>query len=541
MKATIPCWLSILVLLAPACGGDDRSDAGSSDAGVVDAPPRCPTGNPDYPLAQAVIEGDSPSFPSSAVPAGGGLPPFLWGTATAPHQVEGGNVNSDWWAWEAAGRIANDDRSDDGPDHWTHYEADMDLMQADGLNAYRLGIEWAKLFPTRASFDAMTPDAAVVSHYHDVFAALRARDIVPMVTLHHFVSPIWLIDPLAPVEERKMMGFASPTIADDFALFATWAATEYGGEVDLWITINEPLVIVLGGYLTGVFPPGLVYDPAEDLLARVVRGEIFAHAAAYDALHAIDTLDADGDGEPALVSIAHHMRVFVGESPCTEADALAAERLQYLNDELFLNAIVRGDLDYNADGDLDDPDDGQAMPALVGRADFLGVNYYSLSLINGRVPISDLIPGLPSLTDTRTGLPVNDLGWAIHPAGLRTVLDRAAAYGLPIYVTENGVADQGDGLRATFMVQHLHVLAQAIAAGIDVRGYFHWSLMDNFEWVEGYCPRFGLYGVDFDDPARRRTPSAGAAVYRSIVEAGMVPSSLVEAHSTYDEPVRCTP
>lgn len=539
MRSTASARLRLLpplmtMLLATACGDDGGSspDGGGDGGGAAPdgGPPACPTGVREIPLERPSIEGDSASFPEG----------FLWGTATAPHQVEGGNVASDWWIWEQMeGRIANGDRSADGPDHWTHYASDFDLAQADGMNAYRMGIEWAKLFPTREAFDSLTPDPVVVQHYHDVFAALAARGMTPMVTLHHFVSPSWLVDPSAPADDRRTMGFASPTIAEDFARLAAWAGEEYGAEVDLWITINEPLALVLGGYLVGLFPPGLAYDPADDLLLRVVRGQIRAHAAAFDALHASDASDADGDGASALVSVAKHQRVFFGEAPCSTVDAEAAEKIAYLWNRVFLNAIVHGDLDGNADGDLDDPEDARADPSLAGRADFLGINYYGLSTVNGRVPISELVPGIPTIEDSRTDLPKNDLGWAIYPGGFRTVLAEAATYGLPIYVTENGTADRGDALRAPFLVEHLWVLAEAIAEGIDVRGYFHWSLIDNFEWAEGYCPRFGLYRVDYDDPARPRSPTSAAGVYREIISAGRVPSGLVETRRSHGEPAPC--
>jgi beta-glucosidase/6-phospho-beta-glucosidase/beta-galactosidase len=545
MQTGFAWFLVAVVVVGAACGDDDETgtpdggeiaDAGPSDGG----PPACPSGMREWPLTPFSGSGDSPAFPSSEPAGKGGGPlPFLWGAATAPHQVEGGNTESDWWVWEEMGR-ASGESSDDGPNHWDKYEEDFDLMVADGMNGYRMGIEWAKLFPTRESFDALTPDAAAVQHYHDVFAALEARGIEPMVTLHHFVSPIWMVDPRASVEARRMQGFVSPTIVEDFERFATWAGTEYGGEVDLWITINEPIVVVLAGYLAGNFPPGLVYDPADDLLVRAVLGEIYSHGAAYDALHAADTVDADGDGSAALVSIAKHQRVVIPQSPCSTRDVEAAASIRYLSNTLFLNAIVNGDVDGNGDGDLDDAEDVRADPALVGRADFIGVNYYSFSLTNGSVPISDLVPAIPQLVDSVTGSPVNDLGWAIYPEGFREVLAETAAYGLPLYVTENGIADAGDGSRAPFVAQHLWVLADAIANdGLDVRGYFHWSLMDNFEWAEGYCPRFGLYRVDYEDPDRARSETEGARVYRDIIAAGRVPGTLLDTYPTYPDPVRC--
>ena len=536
---------ALAILVGAGCGDDgggapidaavDGGTIGDADAGSA-----CRTGTPEFALVQPTIAGDSPAFPSPMPPEAGGLPPFLWGTATAPHQVEGGNVNSDWWAWEQMpGRIADGDLSDDGPNHWDLFEADLDLMQSAGMNAYRMGIEWAKIFPSRAAFDGLTPDADAVAHYHAVLAAMRDRDIVPMVTIHHFVSPAWWSQVTGTAAERSVTGFASDHAVSDFTRWATWVADEFGGEVDLWVTINEPMVLVLAGFIAGQFPPGLIYDSSTGAALRAVRNMIFAHAAAYDALHAADLIDADGDGEAALVSIAKHQRVFFGADPCSEVDRRAAAGVEYLNNQLFLNAIIKGDLDGNGDGDLDDEEDARAHPDLIGRADYLGINYYSLSTVDGRVPLGTLSPGLPNIVDLLTGLPRTDLGWAIYPGGFQTVLEDARTYGLPIYVTENGIADQGDTMRSTFLVEHLHVLAQAIASGIDVRGYFHWSMMDNFEWVEGYCPHFGLYYIDTSDSDRARMPTTGAGVYRDIIAAGRVTAAMVGEHSTYGAAVAC--
>ncbi len=538
--AVLAC-LALLGAPLTGCGAHDAAsatDAGPSDAGSPDAPPACAAGQRTWAFEDAGISGDSPAFPSG--PIAGGLP-FLWGTATAAYQVEGSDVHSDWYQWEQVpGHIANGDCSDDGPDEWDHWAEDEDLMQADGMNAYRLSIEWAKVFPTRASFDSLTPDPAVVAHYHDVLAGLIARGIHPMVTIHHYTAPSWWLDPTLPRDQLEHQGFLSDTAVDDFRTWASWVAGEFGSEVDLWVTINEPVLLVLAGYVQGTFPPGLVYDPSKDLVQRALVAEIRAHAAAYDAIHEADTVDADGDGIAALVSVAKHQRVFFPLSPCSTADVQAADRFRYLSNDLFLNAIVKGDLDANADGDLNDPGDLHADPSLIGRADYLGINYYGMTLVNGRVQLSDLISGIPTVSDDPTDLPKTDLGWSIYPAGLRTVLEEArSTWGLPIYITENGVADQGGGLRAKFIVDHLHVLARAIADGIDVRGYFHWSLVDNFEWDSGLCPRFGLYRVDYADPARSRTPTEGARIYRQIIAAGKVSSALLSSHDVYGAPMRC--
>lgn len=536
-------------LLVAACGGDegpratdggDGTDAPQPDAPTPDA--GCPTGTPDYPLLYPDFGADSPPLPSGGR-LDGGLPAFLWGAATAGHQVEGGNRASDWWAWEQMeGRITGGDRSDDGPDHWTHYERDMDLLVAGGMNAYRMSIEWARLFPRREDFEAdpMRPDVEALARYRDIVRAARARGITLMVTLHHFVSPIWWLDPRAPLDERRAMGFASDRAPEDLRRWADFVGRQFGADVDLWVTLNEPMVLLLAGYLVGRHPPGIVYEPGDELPLRVVRNLIRAHAAAYDALHAADTVDADGDGRAALVSVAQHLRPLYGLRPCSVRDATAARRLEHLNNWVLLDAIVRGDLDGNGDGDLDDPGDVRADPALVGRADYLGINYYSLTLVDGSVPLSDLIPGLPLETERHTGLAHTDLEWSIYPGGFRVVLEEAwRRYRLPIHVTENGVADATGALRGRFVAEHLHVLARAMADGIDVRGYFHWTLMDNFEWSEGFCPRFGLYRVNYESPDRTRTETDGLRVLRRILGEGRVTATLLAELPPYGAPSVC--
>lgn len=500
---------------------DARSDAGACSMTVDDQ------------FVLADTSGDSPMFLRD------GGAPFLWGVATSGHQIEGGNTASDWWAYEQInGHVADGARSDDGPDHWNNVEADAALIREGlGANAYRMSIEWSRIFPTREAFETMTPDKAAVAHYHAELTALRSRGIQTMVTLHHFSSPAWWIDMTASQADRGQMGFASEAGPAEFARWAGWAAAEFGGEVDFWITINEPLVYLLAGYVQSAGPPGLVL--AEEPMLRAFYGLVYGHALAYDAIHEADVVDASGkDGVAAAVSVAKHQRVFLAKNPCRPRDVAAASHYQYLMDRMYLNAVVLGDFDGNADGDVDDKEDSAADPALVGRMDFIGLNYYGPSLIDGSIQPLRFLPGYPLQDHLPTEQPKNDLAWDIYPNGFRFVLDEAAGYGLPIYVTENGTADAADVVRPRYLADHLHVLAQAMEAGVDVRGYFAWSLMDNFEWSEGYCPRFGLYRVDYGSKERTRTATEGASLYRKIIEAGRVLAADA-ADYVYGAPTLC--
>lgn len=476
--------------------------------------------------------------PVDLPPAVGSFPEgFLWGSAIAPYQVEGDLHATDWYQWETlCGSRCSGETADDGPAFLVHFEEDLDAARAMGNNAIRIGIDWSRLFPTEASFpDDPDPDAVAI--YHDVIAAARARDLAVMVTLIHFALPTWIHD---MEDEAAAPGWEDPAIVEQFAAFAGWAGAEYGDEVDLWITLNEPFVNLVGGWVSGDVPPGkaLEIDLALEVGERMIR----AHAAGYDALHAADIGDADGDGMPARVSIAQHSRIFVPKDPANDRQVRAAETFRYLLNDYFLNGAVYGDLDRNYDGDTDDEGDVAGDPDLAGRMDFIGLNYYGVTMVletanDDSFPIIG-IPLLNDLDNQGFDAPKSDFGWAIYPAGLRQLLEELRPYDLPIQITENGVADATDALRPRFLIEHLYEVAGAIDDGIDVEGYYHWALMDNFEWGSGYCPRFGLLRVDFADPARARTAGAGAEVYRRIIEDGTVAPSLF-GEFEYGEPGFC--
>jgi beta-glucosidase/6-phospho-beta-glucosidase/beta-galactosidase len=406
-------------------------------------------------------------------------------------------------------------------------------MVSTGLNGYRFSIEMARVYPTREAFDADEPDEDGLAKYRDLLDALRGAKITPLVTLHHFAWPLYMDDPSKNTEPQ---GWERDDATSVFGAFCERMAREFGGEVDLWVTINEPLVEASVGYLAALWPPG-VSDP--ERLATVMRKQVEGHARCYDKIHAADDGDADGDGKKARVSIADHHRVYEPLDPKSEADAAAVKHAKAFWNLWYLNAIVKGDLDENFDDEIG-PGEPKGDPDLAGRADYLGINYYGVSEVYSKGLELPYVGVQPGQFDLQDGRPKNDLGWSIHAAGFGEVLDAAAEYGLPIVVTENGIADAKDKNRSRFLLEHVFEMGKAMKRGAKVEGYFHWALMDNFEWVSGYCPRFGLFAVDLDDAARPRKATKAVEVFRTITKDNKVTQAAIDEQPEYEsKPTSC--
>jgi beta-galactosidase len=405
-----------------------------------------------------------------------------------------------------------------------------------------------------AALDALA-DQDEVAHYRAVLTTLRERRLVPMVTLNHFTLPLWVHDPLAVRDAFATVapdadvpaglaraGWLDAGIVDEFAKFAAYAGWKFGDLVDLWCTINEPVVVLVNGFLNvagvgGNFPPGVFNFAA---VRAALPNLVLAHARAYDALHATDTADADGDGVPVLAGVVHNMVAFHPADPTRLFDVVSAGHADYVYNRVFLNAVTSGDFD----ADLDEAIAGgeARRPDLAGRSDFIGVNYYLRAVVLGlripltfRIPVFDFLPTLSYRTPRNPTAPpcpttCSDFGWEIYPAGLREVLAFVGTLGRPVYVTENGIADAADTLRARYIVDHLSTLSDVIADGVaDVRGYFHWSLTDNFEWSSGYYPRFGL--ATFDPATARRKLRRSARAYRVIARRDGITSSVLARYA----------
>ncbi len=496
---------------------------------------------------------------------------FLWGTAISGFQTEAGgtpangDMGSDWWVWThdpaniGSGRVSGD-QPEQGPAFYNLFAKDIKLARKRlRSNALRLGIEWSRIFPTSTAgvdasggitlavlqqLDALA-DQSAVAHYRAVLEEVRARGMTPFVTMLHFTLPLWAHDPIAARDALAAVGgndppptgfgpagWLEPAIVPEFAKYAAYAAWKFGDLVDFWTPLNEPMVVAVSGYvniptvLEANFPPGAFnFQGALAVLLHEAEGQ----AAAYDAVKLWDTGDADGDGNPARVGLVHNMVYFRPRKLLESLDVAGAEHADYLFNRLWLNAAIRGDLDLDVDG-VTDP--GEHYPELAGKADFVGVNYYfrgtAAGLGTSLTPLMPLLDFLPTTSYALCPSQCSDLGWEIYPDGLAQVVAEAASYGLPIYITENGLADAADSQRAAYVVQHLTALERAIASGADVRGYFHWTLTDNFEWAEGYAPKFGFFS--FDPVKQRRVLRRSGRVFARIVRKNTVPEKLVERY-----------
>jgi beta-glucosidase len=374
---------------------------------------------------------------------------FLWGSATAAHQVEGGNVNNDWWDFEHDPATAARESSGDGIDHYHRYAGDFALLASLGHNAHRLSLEWSRIEPAPGEFSR-----AALGHYRRVLTAVRDTGMTALVTLHHFTLPRWF---------AARGGWLGPDAVATFTHYCARVAAELGDLMPYVCTVNEPQMVALHGYLEGYHPPGV----ANPVLWKRVGGVLLeAHRAAVQAVRGYTDSRA---------GLAVQLPVLAPARDDEACQSLYREMRHEIVDR-YLDALTS-------------PDGG----------DWLGVQYYRKQWVDPASP-SRFGPPPP-------GTPVTQMGWAVYPDGLRQMLHRAAKTGLPLIVSENGIATTDDAERADYLASHLAAVAQARREGVDVRGYLHWSAFDNFEWSEGYRPRFGLIAVG-DDFARLPKPSA---------------------------------
>jgi beta-glucosidase len=382
---------------------------------------------------------------------------FLWGAATAAHQIEGNNVRNDWWRAEEAGVLPH--RSGDACDSWNRWADDIRLLQEMGLNSYRFSVEWARIEPDPGRFDQTALDA-----YRRMLAAMHAAGIEPLVTLHHFTNPVWLAD---------RGGWASSEVVPRFAAYADRVSRSLGDLVRWWVTINEPSILGLKSYIEGSWPPFRPWDPRGYL--RLLRYSARAHVAGRQALKA--------NRSDSLASIAFALWPMQPRRWWSPIDQVIARV---------------GDWGWQ----------GRALNRSLPALDWIGVNYYSRNVVGWpwpRAPLADAA--------ART-----DFGWEIYPQGLYDVLRRVGRYGKPVVITENGIADADDNQRPAYLVAHLQQAQRAISAGVDLRGYMHWSLLDNFEWAAGYSQRFGL-------ATRARVLRPSGHLYATIARANELASS----------------
>jgi len=420
---------------------------------------------------------------------------FNWGVATAAHQVEGNNANNDWWGWERQeGHIENGQVSGLACNWWENAEADFDRAAALGVNALRLSVEWSRIEPRRGTFDE---DA--LERYVEMVQGLLGRGIEPMVTLHHFTNPRWLAD---------QGGWASDETVDFFVRFVRKVVKALAPYCDLWCTINEPNVYVYQSYLGGLWPPG-VSDFRTAM--QVMRNLLLGHAGAYRAIHEVQP--------EARVGLAHNMRVFDPAKPNSLLDRLATGITDRVYNRSILKTLKRG---------------LWALPLGFGLAlelrqtlDWIGLNYYTRELLAfDRTRAEEGFGRRFHAEDAE----LLDGGYGeLYPEGMLRCLKRLARLDIPIYVTENGIPDADDDQRPRHLLTHVHQLWHAIQRCYPVIGYYHWTLVDNFEWSEGWTLRFGL--IELDRQTQERMPRRSAELYGNLIRANAITPQLIDTYA----------
>ncbi|MFF3623229.1 GH1 family beta-glucosidase [Streptomyces sp. NPDC002467] len=443
---------------------------------------------------------------------------FLWGVSASAFQIEGsptadGRGPSSWDAFtKEQGRVKDGSNAEVATDHYRRYREDVALMAELGVDAYRFSISWSRVLP-----DGHGPvNRAGLDFYDRLVDELCAAGIAPAPTLFHWDTPLAL-------EERG--GWLERDTAERFAAYASVVAERLADRVPMWITINEPAEVTLLGYGLGEHAPGrqLVFDALP-----AAHHQLLAHGLGVQALRAA--------GARRIGIAASHSPVWAaGES---DEDRAAAELYDTLTNRLFADPILTGAYPEGLDSLLPGPV-AEDLKTISAPLDWYGVNYYNPMLVGAPTPAAasafggiEIPSGLPFAIRDIEGYERTDFDWPVVPDGLRELLTTLRErYGdrlPPLYITENGCSygdapdpDTGrveDARRIAYHDGHLRALHRAMAEGVDVRGYFIWSILDNFEWAEGYRQRFGLVHVDYE--TQERTPKESYAWYRDLIKSG---------------------
>jgi len=420
-------------------------------------------------------------------------PGFLWGCATASHQVEGNCTKNHWWAWEQeGGHIRDGSVSGLACDHYNRFEEDFALARELGHNAHRISIEWSRIEPEEGRWDS-----AEVDHYRRVLESMHRNGLTPLVTLHHFTNPLWF---------QQRGGWLLPESLDLIARYAAFMARELGDLVPIWLTINEPMVVAAESYLMGLHPPC-----EQDLTKAmtVARHMLLAHGRMYQAIREATTHNP-------RIGPVKQMPHFEPLDPASEEDRQAAQSIDNLFNEFFLAGVDQGVVPPPVG-------QGEEVPGLKGTWDIIGLNHYTRTLVSaeGQEP-----PG--TFASPPEGAEVTAMGDEVYPEGIYHQLIRLAKYQKPIYVTENGISTLDDEQRCRYLLRYLREVQRAISDGADVRGYLQWTFVDNFEWAEGFAQKFGI--VAMEPGTLRRIPKPSAYMYREIAAHNGIPARLFQEH-----------
>lgn len=421
---------------------------------------------------------------------------FLWGTGTSAYQVEGGCDNNNWAIWEKScdkdGKPRVQAPCGRACDHWNRYKEDTQLMKQLGTNAYRFSVEWSKIEPQEGKFNQ-----EALEHYRDVCRELRNNGIQPCITIHHYTDPLWFV---------AKGGFEKDENVQCYVRFATTLIKALHEFDPLWFTFNSPDGYAAQGYLTCTKPAGRL-EPIKDmgLFAQVYKNLLEAHVQTYRAIK------QDKEYSHARIGILKNMFQLEPYRIHNPLDMLACTMGKKMVDTPFFSFFTKGTFDIYIPFKVSLHHTNQQAK---GALDFIGINYYSHGYMSFFKPIAH-----PDEEQT------NNERYSIYAEGLYRAVKEIAQtvakpLSIPMYITENGIAcDNDDAKRTTFLQKYLYALSQAIAEGCDVRGYFYWSLMDNYEWGRvDKC--YGLYAVDLrNDPELKRTLRPGSQFYIDTIAA----------------------
>ena len=526
---------------------------------------------------------------------------FLWGSSTSSYQVEGGITNNDWHFFTTSEkikkRISNLTKPNlfyrgtnqvflqpagDACRVWNpnYYKEDFDIAKNLGMNAIKISIEWSRMEPQRGEWNENAID-----HYKTMIKYIVEKGLIPIVTLNHITLPLWILTPPAKFKKKIYQFFLPSPYSDiplseppssdpywksfrgwendktivEFTKYVSRIVEEFKNLVDYWITLSEPISLIGGGYISGIWSPGFFLDGNRS--KKVLHNLIEAHVQAYNIIKEFDDVDADNDGNPCIVGCSHMMinvcpansKKYLGTSNNTNG----AKKFDYFVNDYFLNAIIKGEEDVNYLNTLEIGNKYSKNFLIhenwINKIDFIGLNYYRKMVVyeNKIVSLSSakfiggaVITNLhtqPKKTDDNTIL--NDLGWEIYPIGLYNMSKKInkKCTNIPIIITENGIADKNDRNRGWFIIAHLEQVRRAINDGINIIGYMHWSLLDNYEWQEGYNPegKFGLLYIDHKNSDFKRLIKNSAKTYSFIIKESLYSnekvntSAIIEAKKTF--------
>jgi beta-glucosidase len=416
---------------------------------------------------------------------------FMWGTATAAFQVEGRNAESNWTMWENATdskgrpRIHNGQKVGLSCDHFSRYPEDIRRMREElGIDTYRFSLAWSRIEPEPGHYNQ---DA--IDHYSRLIDCCLENGIKPMVTLHHFTHPLWF---------EKIGSFEKRENIQHFVRFAHKVFGAYSDRAKLWCTHNECGPFATMGWGMGAFPPG---KNSVKLVAQVLLNLMHSHSEVYHGLK------GEKNGDQVQIGLVKNIFQFDPWSRWNPIHWMLCRVLDRVYNESLIGTVRDGHFSIKIPGLIRLEEE---LPEAKGATDFIGLNYYSNLLVNLRRGLD------PFKAFVRPGQISTDFPYATYPEGFYRAIHRINQLNTPIIITENGIPDNLDDRRADWINRYAYAMKRAMNEGVDVRGYLYWSLLDNFEWAEGYDMRFGLYEVDFK--TQKRTLRDGALPFAALAK-----------------------